>query len=180
MVSDKDYMEKILSQKKKLVFRYDKEIMRDILEFKSSGKVLDLGCGSGGLSLDLAMKGFEVFCVDISETAIKDILEEAVRRGVKVNAVCEDLENYKFIGEYDIIIVCGVLQFLGEGGENFVHNVMKHTKRGGINVLDVFRNKFLPSGKLEEFYSGWKVLEKEEYVWEKDNFAKMIYLVVQK
>ena len=55
------------------VFRYDRGILKDILKQKSSGKVLDLGCGQGGLALDLAQKGFEVTCVDISKVAIERI-----------------------------------------------------------------------------------------------------------
>ncbi len=180
MKPDKYYFEKLFSQRKKIVFRYDRGTLRDILKQKSSGKVLDLGCGIGGLALDLAQKGFDVTCVDISKTAIKKIKEETLKRKVEINAICADLEDYKIEENYDIILILGVLQFLGDKGEKYIEKIQRHTKKGGINIIDAFRNKWLPKGRLEKIYSEWNILEKEEYIWEKDNFAKMIYLVTEK
>jgi len=180
MKPDKYHFEKLFSQKKSFVFRYDRGIIRDILKHKKRGKVLDIGCGSGGLSLDLAQKGFEVTCIDISKTAISKIKEEAKKRKVKLTAICADLEKYKIEKTYDIILALGVLQFLGEEGESWIKQIQKHTKKDGINIIDAFRNKWLLKGKLESLYSQWKVLEKEEYVWEKDDFTKMLYLIVKR
>lgn len=180
MKPDKYHFEKIFSQKEKFVFRYDRGVLRDILKYKKSGKVLDLGCGIGGLALDLAKKGFDITCVDISKTAIKRIDEEARKRGVEVNAICSDLEDYNIKEEYDIILILGVLQFLGDKGEKYIKKIQNQTKKRGINIIDAFKNKWLPGGKVEKLYFKWNVLEKDEYIWEKDNFAKMIYLVARK
>jgi hypothetical protein len=62
------------------------------------------------------------------------------------------------------------LQFLGEKGEEFVKQIINKTNKNGINIIDAFRNRWLPKCKLE----------KEEYIWEKDNFAKIVYLVMRK
>ena len=40
-------------------------------KFAKGKKILDIGCGSGYLSLELARDGFEVTGVDISEKCIK-------------------------------------------------------------------------------------------------------------
>lgn len=164
----------------KFVFKYDREILKDILKYKKSGKVLDLGCETGGLALELVKKGFDVTCIDISTTAIKKIKQEAKKRGVKVNAICADLEKYEIKKEYDIILTLRILQFLEDKGEKYIKKIQKHTKEQGINIIDAFKNKWLPKRKIKKLYSKWKILEKEEYVSEKDNFAKMIYLVVEK
>jgi len=50
--------------------------------FPSSGKALDLACGSGVVSVWLARRGLDVWGVDISETAIAQARELAVRAGV--------------------------------------------------------------------------------------------------
>ena len=76
---------------------------------------------------------------------------------IKHSGYTGDLEEYEIDGTYDIIIACGVLQFLHEQGEEFVKQIMKKTKTDGINVIDAFRNKWLPKGKLEKIYFGWKV-----------------------
>jgi len=51
-----------------------------------SGKLLELGCGAGNLSIELAKRGFEVYGVDFSESAIS---------WAKVNAASE-LQNINF------------------------------------------------------------------------------------
>ncbi|MEN7982298.1 MAG: hypothetical protein ABFQ65_02535 [Nanoarchaeota archaeon] len=33
---------------------------------------------------------------------------------------------------------------------------------------------------FEKIYSEWNILEKEKYVWKKDNCAKIIYLIAKK
>ncbi len=180
MVLDKFSFERRFAAMDGFKFGYDEGILADILKRKSSGRVLDLGCGSGGLSLELAGRGFDITCVDISETAIDRIREEAERRGFDMNIICADLECYEIEGEYDVVLALGVLQFLGDKGEGFLRRVMDCTVEGGINVIDAFRNRWLPMGKLEEVYSDWEVLERDEYVWERDDFAKMIYLVCKR
>lgn len=47
----------------------------------NSGRVLELGCGAGDLSLWLAGKGYDVSGVDISPTAIAWACEKALARG---------------------------------------------------------------------------------------------------
>ncbi|MEK6923472.1 MAG: methyltransferase domain-containing protein, partial [Nanoarchaeota archaeon] len=46
-------------------------IIKEILNFKRSGDVLDLGVGEGRDALFLAKNGFSVTGVDISETGIQ-------------------------------------------------------------------------------------------------------------
>lgn len=159
-------------------FKYDKEILKDILKYKKSGKILDLGCGQGGLALDLVQKGFEVTGVDISKTAIEKIKEEAKKRNVQINAVVGDLEEYEIDGTYDVILVLGVLQFLGKKGKEYIEKIQRHTKKGGINIIDAFRNRWLPKDKLDGLYSKWEIIEKEEYNDNEEN--EMVWVVSRK
>jgi SAM-dependent methyltransferase len=66
---------------------------------RSSGKVLDVGCGAGSHSLYLLKKGFDVTALDTSEGAI----EVCKLRGVK-KAITEDVLQHKG-DRYDTIIV---------------------------------------------------------------------------
>lgn len=178
----KTHFDKLYSGKNySFKFNYDKTILESILENKQSGKILDLGCGEGGISLALAERGFDVTCVDISRIAIEKIKKEAEKRKIKINAICMDLDKYILEGNYDVILCLGILQFFGKNGEEFLRNVKKHTKRKGINIIDAFVNKCLPKGKLSNIYSNWRILEKEIYDLKTDKInRKMIYLVVIK
>jgi 2-polyprenyl-3-methyl-5-hydroxy-6-metoxy-1,4-benzoquinol methylase len=177
MSPDKYSFEERYSLKNKFDFKYDEEILEVILEQKSSGKVLDVGCGEGGLALALAQKGFEVTCVDISETAIKKIKEEAIKRNLKINAIVGDLEEYELEANYDVIILCGILQFLQNKGSSFLEQVKESTKKEGINVVDAFVNRWLPKGEIERIYSSWEIIQKEAYFWKE---YKMNYFIFKK
>jgi len=50
-----------------------------------SGKLLELGCGAGDISLWFAEKGFDVFGIDISPTAIEWAQNKARMRNVKAD-----------------------------------------------------------------------------------------------
>ncbi len=154
LYSKKDY---------KFTHKPDQELIQEILEQKQSGSVLDLGCGEGGNSLALAEKGFNVTCIDISETAINKIKQESEKRKLNITTITADLEDYKIERNYDIILAMGILQFFGESGGNYIEKLQRHTKKEGLNIIDAFVNKWLPKDKLKESYDGWSILDYEEY-----------------
>ena len=55
------------------------------------GKALDLGCGRGTHSIDLARRGWEVTAVDVVPKAIQDAKKRAAERGVPVDFVVADV-----------------------------------------------------------------------------------------
>jgi tellurite methyltransferase len=184
MTEDKNYFEKEVfsSNNYKFTFHYDKALLDQILKYKKNGKVLDLGCGEGGLILELAEKGFDVTCLDISKTAINAIKDEAKKRKINIKAFCFNLENYKILENYDLIICMGVLHFINqEKAIEIIKDIQKHTKKGGLNVLDVLTGEnFFMQGQIKEIYSNesiWNILDFEKY---KETFGVMNYLFAKK
>lgn len=181
MTEDKNYFEKEVfsSSKHKFTFSYDTEILNQILKYKKNGKVLDLGCGEGGISLELAKKGFDVTCVDISSTAINKIKQEAQNKKINIIAVCEDLTSFKINSSYDIIICLGVLHFLKQDlAEKLVKMIQNKTNKEGVNFLDVLTGKgFFKEKQIKEMYYFWKI---EDFETHKESFGKMDYLVAIK
>jgi 2-polyprenyl-3-methyl-5-hydroxy-6-metoxy-1,4-benzoquinol methylase len=57
------------------------------------GRLLELGCGAGNLSIALAEKGFEVFGVDFSKTAIDWAKENAKKSGKNIGFEVADVCN---------------------------------------------------------------------------------------
>ena len=134
----------------KVTFKFepDEEMIKNILKYKKSGKVLDLGCGEGGTSLALAKKGFDVTCIDISRIAINKIKKEAEKKGIKINAICTDLENYEIDKEYDIIIGSGIFHFLSkEKAFELIKKCKDETKINGINIFEVLLEIISFSGR---------------------------------
>ncbi len=190
------FEENVFSRKDyEFTFEADEELIEEILKNKKSGKVLDLGCGEAGTSLSLAKKGFEVTCIDISKTAIKNIKIEAKKRDVKLIAFVVDLEKFEFKEDYDIIIGTGIFHFIPEKDSfKLINNIMKHTKKDGLNILEVFlqgdpsqeedsEGYYFKQNELKELYSDWNILDYEEYEdydEEEEQTNKIAYLIAKK
>ena len=68
-------------------------------------KVLELGAGSGLISMTTARRGAEVFALDISNKAVANIKENAIRNNIKLHVLQSDLFNDLIKEKYDLIIV---------------------------------------------------------------------------
>jgi SAM-dependent methyltransferase len=79
-----------------------------ILEFtglKPGATVLDVGCGPGRHSIELAERGYRVTGVDISETFIDLANAEAADRGLtNASFVVGDARSLSFEGQFDLVL----------------------------------------------------------------------------
>ncbi|MCX9012797.1 MAG: class I SAM-dependent methyltransferase [Candidatus Methanoperedens sp.] len=86
-----------------------KEFIRLAEEGEISGRVLDVGCGTGENALYLAHLGFEVWGIDAAPSAIKKAREKAKERRVKVNFLVGDaLRLQSLQNKFDTVIDCGL------------------------------------------------------------------------
>ncbi|MCK9615024.1 MAG: methyltransferase domain-containing protein, partial [Candidatus Omnitrophica bacterium] len=83
----------------------EQEINRD-----KSLKIIDVGCGTGRHSIELAKRGYRVTGIDLSESQLKRAREKAKEQGVKIDFERHDARNLPFEGEFDLAIM------LCEGG----------------------------------------------------------------
>lgn len=85
-------------------------------------RAIDLGCGAGGVSLDLAEAGFEVTGVDFSDVALRKARAAAARRGLgpdRVSFVAGDLTAGRVPGvegPFDLLVDYGTLDDLPDAG----------------------------------------------------------------
>jgi tellurite methyltransferase len=177
MTNEKFYFEREVFSKKGYNFNFtvDKELINDILELKKEGKVLDLGCGEGGNSLELAKRGFDVTCIDISKTAVQNIKEFAKKNKIKINVICADIEKYNLIQKYDVIIGTGTFHFFTkEVVDRLIKKIRESTKKGGVNIFNVFlegdptqkdnlEGYYFQKKELLQLYLDWKIKIYEEY-----------------
>jgi len=103
-----------------------KKVLRDILYYKSNGKLLDIGC-SIGVFLDEASQYFEVEGIEMSKWAAN----EARKRHNVHSAALETLDIEQ---KFDVITMFGVIEHFEDPG-NEIKAIAKALKPGGILVL---------------------------------------------
>ncbi|NET60380.1 MAG: class I SAM-dependent methyltransferase [Symploca sp. SIO2E6] len=74
--------------------------------FPKQGKLIELGCGAGNISIYLAQKGYEVSGVDIAPTAIDWAIENANQAQVQVDFLVGDVLHLEEIADesFDIVM----------------------------------------------------------------------------
>jgi len=105
---DTFYLGRILVLQKKRGYRFsiDAPLLADFIQTKPSDEALELGAGSGIISLLLSIKPFK----HITAVEIQDSLADLARRNVKINklekkisVIREDLLQYQPGRKYDVI-----------------------------------------------------------------------------
>jgi len=80
----------------------EKEIKHD-----KSKKILDIGCGTGRHSIELAKRGYNVTGIDLSECMLEMAKQKAKEAKVKVEFIKADARYLKFEKEFDLaLIIC--------------------------------------------------------------------------
>src|SRR6266540_2114037 len=78
-----------------LTYGYD-EIYNATVDTIAPGSILDVGCGAGKHSVNLAKRGFNVIAIDLTLAGLKAARKWAQENGVRVHFVQGDVENLPF------------------------------------------------------------------------------------
>ncbi len=122
--------------------------------------VLDLGCGTGSMTLALAELGYDMTGVDYSPEMLDIARERAEKAGFDVLWLCQDMREFELYGTVDAAVCClDCINHLTEAEDilkcfDLVHNYLIPD---GIFVFDI-NGKF----KFENIYAD------ETYAMEED------------
>ena len=73
---------------------------------KKPSLLLDVACGTGGFSIELAKKGIEVIGTDISEDMLSIAREKTAEEGLDILYLCQSAEELDLYGTVDGAICC--------------------------------------------------------------------------
>lgn len=143
-----------------------------------SGRVVDVGCGTGEHVLMLAASGFDVTGIDTSPTAIAAATAKARDRGLAPPFLIQDALRLADIGEqFDTVIDSGLFHvFADESRPVFAENVHAILRPGGHYFMLCFSDRHPPAERgprritrpeIERtFAGGWRInsIEPSRYV----------------
>ena len=136
------------------------------------GRVLDLGCGLGNLSIEAARRGEDVVAIDASSVAIERIQKAALEENLRVKPVLANIASYSITGTFDTIVVIGLLMFFRrENALELLSDIQEHVAEHGLAIINVltegttYMGMFDPGGyylfgrdELQERFKGWDIL----------------------
>ncbi len=137
-------------------------------------RVLDLACGFGRHSLELARRGFSVVGVDITKEYVEDAVKQAEIENLDVKFLCMDIRDIYFCEEFDVVLnmADGAIGYLENEEENLkIFDVISHALRhGGKHIMDIMNADYADTHfpcNLWDMGSGGITLSKFE--WDKDS-----------
>ncbi len=172
--ADHSVMERAKAYDSKMeMFRdYKKEalMVKGLLSIQPNHRILDIGAGTGALSLELASFCREIVAIDISTEMLSILEEKAINRNIsniktiRVGFLTfqEELESF------DCIISNAVLHHLPDFWKLVaLKNVRNHLKKSGMFLLSDIVLSFMPENYEEEidsFLTNLKSQTDDEFV----------------
>ena len=111
---------------------FEKEIV-----YNKSARILDIGCGTGRHSIELAKRGYNVTGIDQSESLLKRAKEKAIEQKIQVDFQKHDARSLPFHHEFDLVIM------ICEGAFPLME-----TDEMNFQILKNAANALRPKGKL--------------------------------
>jgi cyclopropane fatty-acyl-phospholipid synthase-like methyltransferase len=132
-------------------------LIKDVLGLRPPAKILDMPCGTGRHSLQLAEEGFQVTAVDISTEFLNGLRSKAEKQSLPVSIIEADILKFELRGSFDGAYCLGNSfgYFNYSGMQTFVKKVassLTQNARWIINtglLAESFLAKFIPENKYE-------------------------------
>ena len=107
------------------------------IEYNKTARILDVGCGTGRHSIELARRGYRVVGIDLSESQLKRAKEKASEQDLRIEFLKHDARDLPFLNEFDLVIM------LCEGGFSLME-----TDEMNFHILRNAAKALLPGGKI--------------------------------
>ncbi|BCR35236.1 class I SAM-dependent methyltransferase [Mariniplasma anaerobium] len=160
-----------------------KELIKFFSQYEPKGSVLDLGCGQGRDSIEIAKLGYSVTGIDISKVGIEQLNLKAKDLNLKLTGFVDDIYKFNRISEYDVILLDSMFHFYSKDKKKeteFLKSILEQMQKGSILC-----NLLMKSNKNEKhlksivgnFDSEFEVLFDDYAVYPEANCEYHMYVI---
>jgi 2-polyprenyl-3-methyl-5-hydroxy-6-metoxy-1,4-benzoquinol methylase len=125
------------------------------LKFNRSLQILDVGCGTGRHSIELAKRGYSITGIDLSESQLSKAREKAANNDLKIDFLRHDARDLPFENRFDAaIMICeGGFPLMETDEMNFaiLKNVTRSLKGTGKFIFTTLNGLFPLYHSVQEF-----------------------------
>ena len=114
------------------------------LASRVGGPILELACGTGRLTIPLALDGHEVVALDASHAMLRSAREKADAEEVEITFVHGDMRSFDLGRSFALVVIsCNSLAHLTTNEElkSCLYRVAKHLVPGGLLAFDIINPK---------------------------------------
>lgn len=125
--------------------RRDVDFIEESLRLKKGSRILDLACGFGRHSMELAERGYEMVGLDLSMQLLQKALEEAQQRSIAVKFLHGDMRELNFAGVFDGCFIWDTSLGYFDDRTNLrvLQGVNRALKNGGRLVVEVVNRDYV-------------------------------------
>ncbi|MHC1785388.1 MAG: class I SAM-dependent methyltransferase [Anaerolineaceae bacterium] len=131
------------------------DFIEEEIRRNKSLKILDIGCGTGRHSIELARRGYTLTGVDLSESLLARAREKAREADLKTKFLKHDARSLPFIVEFDLaIMLCeGAFPLMETDEMNYqiLGNAAKALKPGGKIIFTTLNGLFPLFHSVKDF-----------------------------
>jgi len=116
------------------------------LALEPRARVLDLACGSGRQTLELARRGYRVLGLDLQEGPLAEARRAAREERLNVHFLKTDIRQIAYRGEFDAVVnLFATITYLPNDRDHFrvLDSARKGLKSGGRLLLDLLNKEWL-------------------------------------
>ncbi|HJX01871.1 MAG TPA: class I SAM-dependent methyltransferase [Candidatus Humimicrobiaceae bacterium] len=128
------------------------------INFDKSLKIIDIGCGTGRHSIELAKRGYKVTGIDLSSSLLERAKEKAKAENLHIDFQKHDARKLTFKNEFDLtIMICeGAFPLMETDEMNYeiLKNAYNVLKSKGKIIFTTLNGLFPLFNSIEKFCAG--------------------------
>jgi len=148
---------------------YAKNILEQHKINSEEVNVLEVGCGGGILTEEIAKMGFNTTGIDPSEQSLNIAIKHAKENNLKINYVKGVGEDLQFQNNsFDVVFCCDVLEHVRDLPK-VISEISRVLKNGGLFIYDTFNRTIISkiaSIKILQEWKRWAIMPHNLHVWE--------------